>query len=100
MSKKRIIYVGNKPTMKYILAIVTQINNGTSIIVLKARGKAINRAVDVAEIVRNNFIPNIEVKNVEIGTEELTKDNGLSVNVSSIEIELIKDPPIPDLRIK
>lgn len=99
MSKKRIIYVGNKPTMKYILAIVTQINNGTSIIVLKARGKAINRAVDVAEIVRNNFIPNIEVKNVEIGTEELTKGNGSSVNVSSIVIELIKDPPIPDLRI-
>lgn len=96
---KRIIYVGNKPTMKYIFAVVTQINNGTSLIVLKARGKAINRAVDVAEIVRNNFIPNIEVKNIEIGTEELTKDNGSSVNVSSIEIELIKDPPIPDLRI-
>ncbi|MCQ2964434.1 MAG: DNA-binding protein Alba [archaeon] len=98
MSKKSIIYVGSKPTMNYILAVVTQINHGASSIILKARGRAINHAVDVAEIVRNSFIPDMDIINIEIATEEVTERNGFSTNVSLIEIELKKDDSIADIR--
>ena len=53
MTDENNIFIGNKPVMNYVLAVVTQINNGTSEVSLKARGRAINRAVDVAEIVKN-----------------------------------------------
>ena len=42
------IYIGNKPVMNYVLAVVTQFNEFDSV-TLRARGKAISRAVDTAE---------------------------------------------------
>ena len=59
MTDENIVYVGNKPVMNYVLAVVTQVNNGANEVYLKARGRAISRAVDVAEIVRNLFVTNI-----------------------------------------
>lgn len=89
--EENIIYVGNKPVMNYVLAVVTQINNGTDSVFLKARGKAISRAVDVAEIVRNRFIPECEVKDIKIATEEIENNEGMKTNVSIIEIQLEKE---------
>ncbi len=89
MAEERVVYVGNKPVMNYVLAVLTQFNEGASEIVIKARGKAISRAVDVAEIVRNRFMPNVDVKDIKIDTEELMSE-GRSVNVSTIEITLVK----------
>lgn len=77
--------------MNYILAVVTQFNKGSSSILIKARGKSISRAVDVAEIVRNNFILELDVKNIKISTEKINLDDDLSRNVSIIEIELKRD---------
>ena len=51
------IFVGSKPVMNYVLAVVTQFNEGSNSVTLRARGKAISRAVDAAEIVRNRFVP-------------------------------------------
>jgi DNA-binding protein len=76
--------------MNYVLAVVTQMNGGTSEVVLKARGKAISRAVDVAEIVRNRFIPEAELGTIDISTEEVSNMEGSSSNVSAIEILLNK----------
>ena len=76
--------------MSYVLACVTQFNEGQSEVLLRARGRSISHAVDVAEIVRNKFMTNTEIKNVTIGTEEVTGDQGEKVNVSSIEIVLAK----------
>ncbi|MBR0423433.1 MAG: DNA-binding protein Alba [Clostridia bacterium] len=87
MSEENIVYVGNKPVMNYVLAVVTQINNGALEVYLKARGRAISRAVDVAEIVRNRFVTDIEVGQISIDTEEVVDDNGVT-NVSIIEIPL------------
>ncbi len=89
MAEERVVYVGNKPVMNYVLAVLTQFNEGASEVVIKARGKAISRAVDVAEIVRNRFMPNVDVKDIKIDTEELVSE-GRSVNVSTIEIVLVK----------
>jgi DNA-binding protein len=85
------IYVGNKPPMSYVLAVVTQFNSGSDEVVIKARGRAISRAVDTAEITRNRFVTEAEIKDIKIGTESITnEEEGRTSNVSSIEICLTK----------
>jgi len=87
-TEDNIVYIGNKPVMNYVLAVVTQINTGADNVQLKARGRAISRAVDVAEIVRNRFIPEIVVSDIGIGTEEVVNNEGIKTNVSKIELML------------
>jgi len=83
------VFVGSKPPMSYVLAVVTQFNtNNSDEVVIKARGRAISRAVDTAEIVRNRFVTDAEVKEITIGTESMTNEEGRTSNVSSIEIIL------------
>jgi len=82
------IFVGNKPPMSYVLAVVTQFNGGSDEVVIKARGRAISRAVDTAEITRNRFVTDAKIKDIKIGTESITNEEGRSSNVSSIEISL------------
>ncbi|MDD5172154.1 MAG: DNA-binding protein Alba [Candidatus ainarchaeum sp.] len=84
------VYVGKKGTMGYVLAVVTQFNNGASEVTIKARGKLISRAVDVAEIVRHRFMPNSKIQDILISTEELTSEDGSRTKVSSIEIKIQK----------
>uniref|UniRef100_A0A7C3UDD1 DNA/RNA-binding protein Alba n=1 Tax=Geoglobus ahangari TaxID=113653 RepID=A0A7C3UDD1_9EURY len=83
------VYVGNKPVMNYVLAVLTQFNNGIREVAIKARGKAISRAVDVAEIVRKRFLPDVDVKDIKISTEKVESEQGVA-NVSAIEIILAK----------
>ena len=87
---ENVIYVGNKPPMSYVLAVVTQFNtSGSDEVVIKARGRAISRAVDTAEIVRNRFIKDAKLKDIKIGTESMVnEEEGRTSNVSSIEIIL------------
>ena len=85
---ENVIYVGNKPPMSYVLAVVTQFNtSGSDEVILKARGRAISRAVDAAEITRNRFVTDAKIKDIKIGTESITnEEEGRTSNVSSIEI--------------
>jgi DNA-binding protein len=86
---ENVIYVGRKPPMSYVLAVVTQFNgNGSKDVILKARGRSISTAVDTAEIVRHKFMKNAKVKEIIIGTEIVTNEEGRDSNVSSIEISL------------
>jgi DNA-binding protein len=84
------IYIGKKPVMGYVLAVVTQFNNGMNEVFIKARGKSISRAVDVAEIVRNRFLAGVKVEHIKISTEELDSEDGTKSKVSVIEIKLSK----------
>jgi len=90
MSEENVVYIGTKPVMNYVLAVVTQMNGGTSEVMLKARGRAISRAVDVAEIVRNRFVLDAELGSIDISTEEVSNDEGSHSNISAIEIQLSK----------
>ena len=89
-AQSNVVFVGKKPAMSYVLACVTQFNDGNDDVILKARGRAISHAVDVAEIVRNKFMKDITVKSVSIGTEQVQTEQGESLNVSSIEIVIGK----------
>ena len=90
MAEENVVFVGKKPTMNYVLAVVTQFNSGVNNVILKARGKAISKAVDVAEIVRNRFVPSLKYGEIKIGTEILQGEKG-ETNVSSIEIEMKRE---------
>ncbi|MBO8180647.1 MAG: DNA-binding protein Alba [Archaeoglobus sp.] len=83
------VFVGNKPVMNYVLAVLTQFNSGATEVSIKARGRAISRAVDVAEIVRKRFLPDVDVKDIKISTEQIEGEQG-TANVSAIEITLAK----------
>jgi len=87
MIKDNTVFVGNKPVMNYVLAVVTQFNNGADEVAIKARGKAISRAVDTAEIALNRFLENVSKKEILTSTEMIDTDTG-KTNVSSIEIVL------------
>lgn len=76
--------------MAYVLAVVTQLGQSRGDVTIKARGKAISRAVDVAEIVRNKFVNDIKISDIRIATEEVQTEQGNNLKVSSIEIQLTK----------
>ncbi|MCX6803785.1 MAG: DNA-binding protein Alba [Candidatus Diapherotrites archaeon] len=83
------VYIGKKGAMAYVLAVVTQFGSGANEVIIKARGKSISRAVDVAEIVRNRDT-SIKIISINIATEEVTTMDGRPLKVSSIEIVLKK----------
>jgi DNA-binding protein len=89
MSVENVVYIGSKPLMNYCLAVLTSLKDGEGRVALKARGRAISTAVDVAEVTKNRFMENLKVETVEIGTEELESD-GRMRNVSTITIVLKK----------
>ena len=90
MAEDNIVFVGKKGTMCYVLAVVTQINKGAKVVQIKARGRAISRAVDVAEIVKNKFVMGSKIDNIGISTEEIKTEEGNMLKVSALEITLSK----------
>ena len=85
-----VVFVGRKPTMSYVLAVITQFSGNLKEVHVKARGRSISRAVDVAEIVKNRFLGDVKIKSIDIGTEEREVEEGNKINVSTIDISLVK----------
>jgi len=83
------IFVGKKPLMSYVLAVVTQFGDGIKEVHIKARGKSISSAVDIAQIVKNKFVKDVNIDKVEIGTDKV-ENEGKELNVSTIDILLKK----------
>ena len=92
MSKEsNVIYIGRKPPMNYVLAVITSFNmSNTDEVVLKARGQAISTAIDVAEIARRRFMKELNVDKITVGTEEMPprEGEGRARNISTMEITL------------
>ena len=86
---QNVVYIGRKPVMSYVLAIITYFNTpDAKEVVLKARGRSITTAVDVAEITRRRFMDKLKVDKIEIGTEEMKQEDGRTRAVSFMEITL------------
>jgi DNA-binding protein len=84
-----VVLIGKKPPMNYVLAVLTLFQNGQDQVILKARGMAISKAVDVSQILKNRFLKDVDVKDIRIGTEQVdNQQTGGKSNVSSIEIVL------------
>ena len=92
MAEDNSIFIGNKPFMNYVTGVVMQFTTkGASEVIIKARGKFISRAVDVAEVSGKRFLDNgVIVKDIKIDSEEFQNKEGKQVRVSNIEITLAK----------
>lgn len=86
--EQNVIYVGKKPMSNYCLA-ATMMANTNDIIILKARGLTISRAVDISQVIVNQFLQGFKTDKVEVGTETYDQD-GRKRNVSTIAITLKK----------
>jgi DNA-binding protein len=74
--------------MTYVTATLVQLAN-EPIVVIKARGKSITRAVDVAQIiVKRMDTLGYKVGPVKVGTESIQSDDGRTRNVSTIEVSI------------
>ena len=88
-----VVLIGNKPAMNYVVACITFFNSGEELVVVKARGRAISRAVDTVELLRRGFVRDLKIKNIDISTEEVFRAEGQRSNVSAIEITITKAEP-------
>ena len=89
-----VLYIGRKPPMNYVLAVITSLSSSNAKeLTLKARGRAISTAVDTAEITRSRFMPDLKVKKIAIGSEEMPPREGENRPrmVSTMEITLTKE---------
>jgi archaea-specific DNA-binding protein len=85
------VLIGKKPVMNYVTACITFFNSGEKKVFVKARGRAICRAVDTVELLRRAFVKDLEIKNIAIRTDELDRtESGQKSNISSIEITVSK----------
>ena len=86
------IFIGNKPFMNYVTGVVMQFTSkNADDVIIKARGKFISRAVDVAEVASKRFLENsIEVSGIKIDSEGFESEEGRDIRVSTIEITLSK----------
>ncbi len=92
MNEDNSIFIGNKPFMNYVTGVVMQFTTkGASEVIIKARGKFISRAADVAEVAGKRFLNNVvNIKDIKIDSEEFENKEGKQVRVSNIEITLAK----------
>ncbi|AEM38829.1 DNA-binding protein Alba [Pyrolobus fumarii 1A] len=88
-AQSNVVLVGKKPVMNYVLATLTLLNQGVKEVVIKARGRAISKAVDTVEIVRKRFLPGkVDIKSIQIDSQEIQNPDGRRTRVSTIEIVL------------
>ena len=86
------VFIGNKPFMNYVTGVVMQFTaKNADDVIIKARGKFISRAVDVAEVAAKRFLDNaVAVSGIRIDSEGFKSNEGRDVRVSTIEITLSK----------
>jgi len=92
VSNDNSIFIGGKPFMNYVTGVVMQFTTKSADeVIVKARGKFISRAVDVAEVATKRFLEGqAAVKEVKIDSEGFENQEGKQVRVSTVEIVLIK----------
>ncbi len=87
-----VVLIGKKPVMNYVTACITLFNSSEKQVIVKARGRAICKAVDTVELLRRAFIKDLEIKSIDINTEVLDiAESGQKSNISTIEMTVSKD---------
>ena len=92
MADDNSIFIGGKPFMNYVTGVVMQFTTkNAEEVIVKARGKFISRAVDVAEVAAKRFLEgSVGIKDIRVDSEEFQNKEGKQVRVSTIEIVLDK----------
>ena len=83
MQQRSSIFIGDKPFMNYVTSVVMQFTaQSAGEVTIKARGKFISRAVDVAEVASKRFLEgSVDVRDILIGSEEFQGDEGRQIRV-------------------
>ena len=87
MSTDERVYIGSKPILAYVTAVVTALQKADSVNVM-ARGRAISSAVDVVEVTKRSFLKDISVEDISIGTEVLGEEEKRNVSTIAIKLSL------------
>lgn len=88
------VYIGTKSFVKYVTSVIMQfLVKKKNKVTIKARGKFISKAVDVAEVVKKKQLKNIKIatESIKINSEGFENKEGKRINVSTIEITLKKE---------
>ncbi len=91
MSQPNLVRIGQKPVMNYVTACVTLFNSGNGEVMVRARGQAIEKAIDTVQMLRHGFLKNVLIKSVNVGSEDVTRFDGTRGNISTIEITLSQE---------
>jgi DNA-binding protein Alba len=86
--QQNLVRIGKKPIMNYVTACVTLFNSGNGEVMVRARGQAIEKAIDTVQMLRRSFLKNVLVKTITLGSEDVTRYDGTRGNISTIEILL------------
>lgn len=89
-TSEKIVYIGQKPVKNYVIACLTSFSAGSNPVIIKARGRAICRAVDTVELLRRAFLKDASLQNIAISTEQVTREGNQKANVSTIEITVTR----------
>jgi len=87
---EKVVFVGQKPVKNYVIAVMMHFNTGSNQVVIKARGRAITKAVDTFELLRRAFLKNVRLDGINISTEQVTREGNQKANVSAIELTIVK----------
>jgi len=91
MSELNLVRIGKKPIMNYVTACVTLFNSGNGDIMVRARGQAIEKAIDTVQMLRRGFLKDLLIKKINLGSEDVTRFDGSRGNISIIEIILSRE---------
>jgi len=96
MDVPNLVRIGKKPIMNYVTACVTLFNSGNEVVMVRARGQAIEKAIDTVQMLRRGFLKDISVENINLGSEDVTRLDGTRGNISIIEITLSRETELLD----
>lgn len=91
MSQTNLVRIGKKPVMNYVTACVTLFNSGNGEVMVRARGQAIEKAIDTVQMLRHSFLKNVLIRSINLGSEDVTRFDGTRGNISTIEITLVSE---------
>lgn len=91
MSQPNLVRIGKKPVMNYVTACVTLFNSGDGDVMVRARGQAIEKAIDTVQMLRHGFLKHVIIRSINVGSEDVTRFDGTRGNISTIEITLARE---------
>jgi DNA-binding protein Alba len=91
MSEPSLVRMGKKPIMNYVTACVTLFNSGNGEVMVRARGQAIEKAIDTVQMLRHGFLKDVVIRKINLGSEDITRFDGTRGNISTIEIILSRE---------
>src|SRR5208337_859969 len=91
MAEQNLVRVGRKPIMNYVTACVTLFNSGNDEVMVRARGRTIEKAIDIVQMLKRGFLKNVTILGIEVGSENVRRVDGTRGNISVIEITLARE---------